>query len=447
MAISGYAFLPHGYCLTWNPWLIAGHAAADALIGLAYYSIPPALIYFKRRNPELQYGWLFLMFSGFIFACGTGHFIDIANLWWPRYELQATVKIVTAALSVLTALLAWPMVRQVSTMLRFNRDAAEELRRSHAALQQSEERNRLILENAPIGLALVGLDGRFIDVNRTLSEMLGYPHGDLLAKTFQDVTHPDDLSNDLAHLQELLDGRRDAYRLEKRYLDSLGQIVHVQLDVSILRDPDAQPIHLIAQVQDISARVEQQRSLERRATMDDLTGLPNRRFFLDELERAAIRAMRHRQPVALLMIDLDHFKQVNDAFGHASGDRVLRAIKDIVLPKLRGGDILARLGGEEFAALLPNTGADAALPVAERVRQAVAEACLLSIDEQPIRITASIGVMAFVGQHDAARALDYADRALYAAKRSGRNQVVSAPLQIGDWPNDPPLPSGGGEPS
>lgn len=446
MATGSFAFMPHGYCLTWNPWLVGEYVVADAIIGLAYYSIPLTLIYFIRRNRGLGFGWLFWMFSLFIFACGTGHFIDIVNIWWPHYELQASIKAVTAAVSIATALAAWPMLPKVSAMIEFNRRASQALQQSNTALLQSEERIRLILKHAPIGLAIVSLEGRFVSVNHTLCEMLDYSEPELLARTFQDITHPDDLGADLAHVQELIDGVRDSYRMEKRYFHRSGQLVYVQLDVSVLRDSQARPIHFISQIQDISDRVEQQRSLERRAMIDDLTGLPNRRSFLEELERVASRAARLQQPVALLMIDLDHFKQINDAFGHASGDRVLRAMREIVLPKLRGGDMLARLGGEEFAALLPNTGVDAALPVAERIRQAIADTGLQSVDGLPVQVTASIGVMAFIGQHDLARALEYADRALYAAKRSGRNQVVRAPLLVDGWPSDLPLSSFRGEP-
>lgn len=438
MAFSAYDFLPHGYCLTWDPFLVSGFVISDALVGLAYYSIPLALVVFIRRNPQLHFGSLFWMFSLFIFACGTGHFISILNIWSPMYRLDASVRIVTAVVSVATALLLIPIMPRASAMLRFNREASErlsainaELQQANAALLESEARTRLILENAPIGLAIVGLDGRFVSVNRTLCEMLGYGDEELRAKTFQDITHADDIIEDMRYVEALLAGQRDVYRLDKRYIHALGGVVHIQLDVAILRDAQQQPVHFIAQIQDIGDRIQQSQHLERLAMLDSLTGLPNRRAFLDEAERVVLHARRQQQPVALMMIDLDHFKQINDAHGHPSGDRVLQSIREIVLPCLRGGDILARLGGEEFAALLPNASAAIAVQQAERVRQAIATAALHAANGLPIKITASIGVVSLAGAVEIGKALEHADRALYEAKRSGRNQVIHASAAFG----------------
>src|SRR5581483_9501801 len=109
-------------------------------------------------------------------------------------------------------------------------------------------------ESAPIGLALVGLEGRWIDVNQVLCDMLGYTEPELLGRTFQDITHPDDLGADLELLRGLLEGRARSYRMEKRYFHKHGPIIHVQLDVALLRDEQDRPLHFISQIQDVSQR-------------------------------------------------------------------------------------------------------------------------------------------------------------------------------------------------
>ncbi|HVU06042.1 MAG TPA: diguanylate cyclase [Polyangiaceae bacterium] len=164
------------------------------------------------------------------------------------------------------------------------------------------------------------------------------------------------------------------------------------------------------------------------AATDPLTGLPNRRSFEEAVKRDFARALRNGTAVALVMVDVDHFKKVNDTFGHATGDQVLRAVADVLRSALRTGDIPARFGGEEFVAILPGSDADGGRTVAERIR------ALLAAHDMPgpngaFRVTASVGVASASGAacRDAeAAVLARADAALYEAKRSGRNRVVVA---------------------
>ncbi|WP_169729314.1 sensor domain-containing diguanylate cyclase [Solimonas soli] len=428
--VSGGAFQPHGYCLAWDPFLVGADVIASALIALAYFSIPLTLTVFVRRNPTLHFNGLFAMFSLFIFACGAGHVVDIFSLWIPVYRLELSVKAITAAASVATALTMWPLLPKATALLREYHDTAASLRRvnaelqaSHDALIESNERFRLTLQNAPIGFAHVALDGSFLSVNSSLCEMLGYAEGQLLMKTFQDITHPDDLDQDLAYVAQLLGGERISYRMQKRYFHRFGHIVYIQLDVSLVRSADGRPLHFISQIQDITRRIEQERALEQRALTDDLTGLPNRRAFLDAAARLIAQAGRGGS-VGLLMIDLDHFKDINDTRGHASGDQVLRAMKDIVGPMLRASDLFARLGGEEFAVLLPNSSMLHAREVAERLRRTIETAGLRSADGRAVPLTASFGVTASEGKESIEAIFERADRAMYGAKRAGRNCVV-----------------------
>jgi len=165
--------------------------------------------------------------------------------------------------------------------------------------------------------------------------------------------------------------------------------------------------------------------LERLATIDPLTGAQNRRAFLARAAAEASRAARYGHPLSVLVTDLDHFKQINDGYGHAAGDAVLKAFVARTQAMLRPADVVGRMGGEEFAVLLPETSVEAAAEVAERIRAALAAEPVV-VEDGAVPFTASIGVAA-VGRDGATpeAALNRADRRLYQAKRDGRNRVVA----------------------
>lgn len=166
------------------------------------------------------------------------------------------------------------------------------------------------------------------------------------------------------------------------------------------------------------------RELESQASRDSLTGLVNRRYFLAEANKKLQAAQRSPQVLALMIIDLDHFKQVNDQYGHLAGDEVLVAVVDALSRHLRTGDCLGRLGGEEFALLLPETTQAEAMETAERLRQATA-ALHLDIQGHPVQPTVSIGIALLQKEeHSLSSLMHRADLAMYAAKTHGRNRVV-----------------------
>jgi two-component system, sensor histidine kinase LadS len=165
---------------------------------------------------------------------------------------------------------------------------------------------------------------------------------------------------------------------------------------------------------------------ERRAQTDPLTGVLNRRSLIERLDAACFRARARGLPISLLFIDLDHFKQINDSFGHQAGDACLRAIIEPIHAELRQSDVIGRYGGEEFVVVLSSADAAAANPIAHRILERVAGVCVEGFGE-PIRLTCSIGIAAsdtlnVWGEH----LIAHADAALYAAKRLGRNQVQTA---------------------
>lgn len=197
--------------------------------------------------------------------------------------------------------------------------------------------------------------------------------------------------------------------------------------LSPVRAQGRTPEGIVALVYNVTDRLRAEERLERLARTDELTGLPNRRAFLECAKAALASAGRYRQPLTLAMIDIDHFKQVNDRFGHAGGDAVLRQFANLASGCLRESDLLARFGGEEFVLLLPQTGSRESRVVVERLRKATQETCF-QFGAEDFGISISAGMASCSPEapcSDLAVLIHGADQALYAAKRGGRNRVVT----------------------
>lgn len=314
--------------------------------------------------------------------------------------------------------------------------------RERAATQHLVYENSELFENAfrhaPIGMALVGTDGQWLRVNQAVTDMLGYSEAELLTMDFQSVTHPDDLDSDMDLVQSVLEGSRDSYRLDKRYLHRDGHIVWAELSVCLVRGEAGRPCNFISQFQDVTetkrtefelARKNQELEqvntrLEQLAMVDALTQVLNRRAFSQRLEAEVSNSRRTGLPLSLLLVDIDHFKTFNDDFGHPAGDRALKRVADALTQAGRNHDVVARYGGEEFAVILPNTDSAGAVVVAERMRKAVC-----GISGIPRSLTASFGAATKVPRRrdvepaplDPGDLVRQADQALYAAKNGGRN--------------------------
>jgi diguanylate cyclase (GGDEF)-like protein/PAS domain S-box-containing protein len=272
---------------------------------------------------------------------------------------------------------------------------------------------------APHGVAIVGLDGSFLHVNQKLTEIVGYPVDELLDITFQEITHPDDLDRDLAQVDALLAGEVDTYEMEKRYFTKGGRLIWVLLAVAIVRDEDGSPRHFISQLQDISERKRLEAHTYELANRDPITSLYNRRRFEEELRRAIVRCREGDESAALLLLDLDRFKTVNDSDGHIAGDRLIRMVGQTLDERIAAPDIAARVGGDEFAVILRNIDLPQARAVAEELRLAIAAA------DTERTTTASLGLCRLHGDvPDAETCFRAVDRAMYRAKGQGRDRVV-----------------------
>jgi len=229
---------------------------------------------------------------------------------------------------------------------------AIERHRVERELRDAHERFRQLFDHAPIGMAVVDLGGRFVELNDAFAEICGHRVEDLLGTPFAAITHPDDLEADLELATRLLAGDLRSYAIEKRYVRADGEHVWALLSASLVRGPEGAPRHFIAQVQDVSDRRRVEHELRDQASRDALTGVANRRAFLARLAHRLDALTRAGGDAALLVLDVDDFKAVNDRFGHAAGDEVLRALASRLARRLRRADVVGRLGGDEFAVLL-----------------------------------------------------------------------------------------------
>lgn len=286
---SSGGFIPHGHCYLWQTNLVGLHILSDGLIALAYYSIPIMLIYFVRQRQDTPFPKVVFLFSAFIIACGTTHLMEIWTLWYPTYWLSGGIKAITALISIYTAselvflipsALALPSPAQLiatnqalENEINERKRAENERQQIEVALRNSEEQFRNAFENASIGMAIVSLDGHWVKVNPALFQIIGYSSEELLALTFQDITHPDDLELDLSYVHQLLAGTISNYQMEKRYFHKQGHIIWILLDASLVRDEQGNPLHFIAQIQEITARKEAQKTLELQSViMNNMAG-------------------------------------------------------------------------------------------------------------------------------------------------------------------------------
>ena len=287
---------------------------------------------------------------------------------------------------------------------------------------ESENRFRLSFDYAAIGMGLVDLNGRWLKVNRSLCLMLGMTEEELLASTFQDITHPDDLEIDLKHVNDLLMGVVDNYQMEKRYFDKSGNIIWINLSASVVRDKNKSPVHFVAQIEDITQRKEQEAKIAHFAYHDTLTNLPNRRLLVDRLNQALFRAKRDKCIISVIFLDIDYFKNINDTFGHDIGDIVIKMTAEKLGSCIRSTDTLGRQSGDEFIIILTDLKhRDDAIHVAENIVKSFSSP--LQINSQLIPVTLSLGISIFEsGSTDSTIDLmKKADMALYEAKAAGRN--------------------------
>jgi diguanylate cyclase (GGDEF)-like protein/PAS domain S-box-containing protein len=293
-----------------------------------------------------------------------------------------------------------------------------ERRAADGVARPSDGQFEQVFERAPIGTGLMSLEGHWTLVNRALCEITGYTTEELIGRRFDEITHPEDVDNDAEQHAQLLAGAIPAFQIEKRYFNAAGETLSAILSISLVRDAAAAPLHFIAQLQDISERKRMEDHLRHLADHDPLTGLRNRRLFEHDLRLQVARSQRYGEHAAVMMVDLDEFKAINDLHGHKVGDDTLKAIATALTRRLRETDLVARLGGDEFAVLLPHSDVRGSALVADGLVRVIA-ACAIDLGDIVVHPSGSVGVAMIDEQTESPeQVLVAADRAMYAAKRA-----------------------------
>ncbi len=292
---------------------------------------------------------------------------------------------------------------------------------SQRALRKSEHRYEVMADASPVGIMRLDPTGRCHHVNRRWRELTGLTPLQTLGKPWHDAVHPQDMQRIIDEWNAAL-ARGSVFQAECRFKRAAEGTCWALVQAEPVKDRQGSLEGFIATVTDITASKRTEEEIRQLAYYDSLTGLPNRTFFLEQLERSVSNAVRGGYAAALLFCDLDNFKDVNDAYGHDLGDSLLQAIAWRLNACTRKGDILSRLGGDEFVLLLPRISRDVEiLTVARKIIEAMTKP--FPVQGQEIFASTSIGVAVIPDDgSDVQTLLKHADLAMYAAKAEGRNR-------------------------
>jgi len=304
-------------------------------------------------------------------------------------------------------------------VVQIKRKAAE------AEVKKSDERFRTLIEKAPIPIAMAK-DLKLVYCNSSFVKMYGYDNEEEIKGLLIDqMVAPEYRKTFLDRAKNRLSGLPLPVSYEAVGIRKNCQEFPLHITASILDLPDGSG--LIGFFQDMSERKRMETELIQLANTDFLTDIPNRRHFMELASRELAHGVRYGNPLSMLMMDVDLFKQINDNYGHKTGDIVLIKLADLCRKTLREVDIVGRLGGEEFAILLPETTGACAFEVAERLRKAIHSMVVPLEQGELLRFTVSIGVTLLKGREESVETLiNRADSAMYRAKQSGRNTVCMA---------------------
>lgn len=294
-------------------------------------------------------------------------------------------------------------------------------KKAEEALLENEQQLRAMFDNADVGITVTSLDMRFLRVNDKYSSIVGYTREELLTMTVSQTTLPEDLEPTKTRRDQIMRGNTPDSTHEKQLVRKDGSRVWVSVAPSLVCAADGTPRYFVTAIQDISASKEAAAALQELAHFDHLTKLPNRALFYDRLAQGLAQARRNKCVLAVLFVDLDRFKYVNDTFGHTEGDKLLIRIAERLGQCVRGEDTVGRLSGDEFAIVLNRLSSpdDAAL-VAKKIISALNDP--FQIQGTELYVTASIGITLFPSDGDDQEMLvRNADVAMYRAKDVGRN--------------------------
>ena len=356
--------------------------------------------------------------------------------WAPLYRFGIAAAIVLLIAGVVVVVL-------IRLNLRLSREVAER-RQIQSELRKSEQRFRTLIESAPLAMVTWDKQHRVTGWNRQAQELFGWSESEVLGRDFLTFMIPESARTKVDQIvEEAIERGIESHSVNSN-LTKDRRTVEVEWHNTIVPGVDGRPDSVLSLAQDVTERVrshtalqdvniklkqrlddihELQAQLREQAMRDPLTGMYNRRFLDDALPGEIARAIREQTPLSLMMMDIDHFKRVNDTHGHQAGDEVLRMLADILRNEARRTDVVCRYGGEEFVLLLPKMNLESARMRAERWRRMFAEMDV-PVESGKLRCTLSVGIAVFPDHGNSAEdLLRNGDRALYLAKALGRNRV------------------------
>ena len=307
------------------------------------------------------------------------------------------------------------------TYTAFIRDISER-KHTQLELEQREQRFRALVEKSWSGVALLDADLAFTYVGSSTQRLLGYSEGELMRTSLLGYIHPRDRQATREIFSDLAATANREAHAELRFLHKNGTWIWLEaFGQNLLHDSSVRAV--VVNYRDITQRKATEKQLEYQAYYDALTGLPNRLLFRDRVVNAIAQAKRHRRGIAVMYLDLDHFKLVNDGLGHSVGDGLLSEVAARLQGSIRASDTISRLGGDEFTILLNDTNStDAIFGVARKILQSLANP--FRVNGHELFVTASIGISLFPADgEDVETLLKCADSAMYRAKELGRNQA------------------------
>jgi len=300
---------------------------------------------------------------------------------------------------------------------------ARERRRALEAIRQGEQRFRTMFEASPLGIALIdSISYEYRDINLRYQEILGRSQHELRAVKWLDVGHPDDIVQVKEQMALLTTGQISSFKASSRLFRPDGAVTWVDVSVTALDAAAGSHPHHLCMIEDVTAKKQSETLIWQQANFDTLTQLPNRRMFHDRLAHDMLKSQRDGSRIAILFIDLDHFKEVNDTLGHAQGDILLVDAARRISACVRKSDTVARLGGDEFTVILSTLGQTDRV---ERIAQQIIDSLRapFALGQEQAFVSASIGITLYPDDAlDIGDLLKHADQAMYAAKGAGRNR-------------------------
>jgi len=294
-----------------------------------------------------------------------------------------------------------------------------ERKRSEQARQQAEHRYRALFDQTHDAVFILDLEGNHIDANRRAAQLLGYSEEELKHLSFRETSAQVAQSKQV--ITRLLKGEQ-LPMYERQFRAKDGQEIPVEITVELVRDTEGTPVHIQSVVRDITERKRMEEELKHMATHDSLTDLPNRTLLSDRLDQAMARSRRNRQPVALMLVDLDDFKGINDTYGHSAGDKLLQDVAERLRTQVRKSDTVARIGGDEFVIVLPDLqNPEDPCRFAQKILATFEQQ--FTFENHEFSVCASIGISVYPDDgEDAETLMKHSDSALYHAKEQGRNR-------------------------